>query len=88
MQLVLDDPSAPYAAMAGRDATRRVEVYGGWRVGDGGPAPFALELDGSEGYQDLFVVLSERALSEAEVRRAVAGQVPGLTVKTLRFPKR
>jgi hypothetical protein len=82
VQLTYDPQGASYIAIAGRDATGTVEVYTTTAPTGIGlvQAPFALTLDGTPGVQELFVVGSDRPLSDVAVKTAVRSGVPGARV--------
>ncbi|MCB9687593.1 MAG: hypothetical protein H6738_16730 [Alphaproteobacteria bacterium] len=90
IQLVYDPHGASAIALAGRDGSGRIEVYTTNAPTGIGlvRAPFALTLDDTPGSQELFVVGSDRALSEDEVKEAVAGAVHGARVGHVVLRKR
>lgn len=60
LQMRFNPGPYPYAAFAGRDGTGLVQVYRIMEVEPGGmrSTPFALELDETPGYQELFAIFS------------------------------
>lgn len=90
VQMVYDPHGASAIALAGRDGSGRVEVYTTNAPTGIGlvRAPFALTLDDTPGAQELFVVGSDRALSEDEVKEAVAGGVQNARVGHVVLRKR
>ncbi len=90
VQLRYDAHGAAHVALAGRDSSGIVEIYTLAAPSGTGllTAPFALELDDSPGEQELFVVTSDEPLDEGRVQEALAGEVLGVTVRRIAFPKR
>jgi len=90
VQLRYDAHGAAHVALAGRDSSGMVEIYSLHAPSGTGllTAPFALELDDSQGQQELFVVTSDEPLDEGVVEEAIGGLVPGVTVSRIAFPKR
>lgn len=92
IQVVFDPRQAAHVTIAGRDPTGAIEVWGTVTPERPGmqPAPFALTLDATPGYQEVFVVASPWPLTRSEVERAVEGRpLPnGIKVDSVLLPKR
>lgn len=92
LQVLYDPVGSPHVAIAGRDPTGEIQIWGHLRPERDGlqPAPFALTLDGTPGFQEIVVVRSPVELTPEEVRRAVLGRrVPArTTVERVLLPKR
>ena len=91
IQVLYDPEGAEQVALVGRDPGGAVEIWGTLSPDHDGlqPAPFALTLDATPGYQEVLVVRSPRPLTEDLVERAVAGDPPnGVTVESVLLPKR
>lgn len=92
LQVLYDPEGAPHVAIAGRDPTGEIQIWGHLRPEREGlqPAPFALTLDATPGFQEIVVVRSRVELTPDEVRRAVLGRrVPaGTAVERVLLPKR
>ncbi|MCA9488961.1 MAG: hypothetical protein KC621_03540 [Myxococcales bacterium] len=90
IQLVYDPHGASVIALAGHDGSGGIEVYATNAPTGIGlvRAPFALTLDDTPGAQELFVIGSDRALSEQDVKEAVAGGVQGVRVGHVVLRKR
>ncbi len=74
VQLKFDAAGAAHAAIAGRDQTGAIEVYGAFPTARRRglvEAPFALELDDVGGVQEFYVVLGDHPLDSATVVEAV-----------------
>ncbi len=89
VQLKYDPRGASSVALAGRDGSGKIEVWTTNAPTGLGlvTAPFALTLDDTPGDQELFVVGSERPLTEDEVKAAVSGRVQGARVGRVVLPK-
>lgn len=92
VQVLYDPEGAPFVAVAGRDPTGEIQVWGHLRPERDGlqPAPFALTLDTTPGFQEIVVVRSPFELTPDEVRRAVLGRsLPaGVEAERVLLPKR
>lgn len=76
IQLMVDPHGASWAALAGRDGTGELQIFGAFDVsGQQGlvRAPFSLTLDDAPGPQVFYVVTSEDKPSEAHIRAALDG---------------
>lgn len=76
VQILYNPHGAAWAALAGRDGTGTLEVYGSFEPLPVGlqPTPFALTLDDAPGPQEFFVVTSEAELAPERVKElALAG---------------
>jgi hypothetical protein len=88
VQVFYDTNGASHAALAGRDGTGKIEVYGVLPKHDTlGPAPFSLTLDDAPGPQEFFVVTGARPLSTEDVKRAVDGKDRSVQVRSVKVPK-
>lgn len=93
VQLKYRANGATHAAVAGRDASGQVEVYGSFETSGGAELtdiPFGLTLDGAPGRQELYVILADRPVHSGEVRAAVTGHpapIEGLRVLRADLPK-
>jgi hypothetical protein len=87
VQLFYDPRGADRVALAGRDHTGAIEIYGVLApVRDGlQPAPFALTLDDAPGNQELFVVVGDAGLDAAAAEAAVRRGDPA--VRRMVLPK-
>jgi len=89
VQLLYHPRGAERVGLAGRDQSGTVEVYGVLTPTRDGlqPAPFGLSLDDTPGNQEFFVVSGGRLLDEAQVKAAIAGDVPGVEITRVVVPK-
>lgn len=95
IQVVFHPEGAPWITLAGRNPSGQIEV---WRTlqpdGDvAQPAPFALTLDETPGFQEVFVIGTPWPPTRGEVAGAIAGAdsarpLPnGVTVRGVMLPK-